>query len=202
MSRRAIDVRPVGSLVGGFLLSSFAVFALATGVGRAVGAPLIPETGRAVAVALIGVVLCAYDIAALRGGKLCRLSWRRQTPKNWIYRYGSRRGPFLWGLDTGLAVTTFRVSAATWALLALCAGQFAPWWVGLAFGGGFAAAQVGAIVVPRWRPARPDGTAQEPTWIVRALMRGRPVGQLASLAVLVAAVASVAVLAASGPSLP
>jgi hypothetical protein len=45
-----------------------------------------------------------------------------------------------------MAVTTFRVSAATWALLALGLLQVAPWWQGLAFAAGFCVPIIAAVV--------------------------------------------------------
>ncbi len=109
---------------------------------------------------------------------------RRQTPKNLIYRYGNQVGALLWGLDTGLAVTTFRVSAATWAVLALTLLNLAPWWLGAVYAAGFCLPLALATLGPRWRPDEPDGTPREPQWISDALLRRRWVAQVGCLAAL------------------
>ena len=78
------------------------------------------------------------------------LSLRRQTPKEFVYagRLDPRLGTLLWGLDTGTAVSTFRVSAATWVLLAAAIANVAPFWVGGAYAAGFLLPLAVALVVP------------------------------------------------------
>jgi hypothetical protein len=45
----------------------------------------------------------------------------------------------IWGFDTGLAVTTFRVTAATWGALLLTVLGLSGWATGVAYGIAFAA---------------------------------------------------------------
>ncbi|GAA1660644.1 hypothetical protein GCM10009765_07660 [Fodinicola feengrottensis] len=187
--RHGFWLRPIGALATGFLLSAAVIFALTLGIGAAVGVPLVPSTFRLLGAVALVLVLCGFEIAALRGKTVCRLSWRRQTPKNLIYKYGPVRGPLLWGLDTGLTVTTFRISAATWATLGLALLQLAPVWTGVAYGIGFAAPLAAATVLPRWRPPLADGTIHEPHWIAVALSRRLWVPQAINLVVMVAVLA-------------
>jgi hypothetical protein len=196
--RPRLDLRPVAFLSVGFVASASLAFAVAFGVGRAFGVLLVPAAVRLLAAVVLCAGLLTADVAALRAKTLCRIGFRRQTPKNLIYRYGPHRGPLLWGLDTGLAVTTFRVSAATWALLALLVLQLVPWWIGVAFGMGFVASQLVVVVLPRWRHAAADGTPREPHWITTHLMRRRWVGQVAALVALAGVIASLMVQLASG----
>ncbi|MEU8247510.1 hypothetical protein [Nonomuraea sp. NPDC048916] len=175
---RAVVV-PVTSLALGFLASAFVIMSTASVVGRAFGAALLPETFRLWSAVVLCVALCAFDVASLRARGMCRVTWRRQTPKNLLYQYGPRTGPFLWGLDTGLAVTTFRVSAATWGVLGLAVLQVAPWWTGVAYALGFALPLAIATMVPRWDPPR------EPGWVSMGLSKRHAIGQFATLAALV-----------------
>jgi hypothetical protein len=163
----------VGSLAAGFTLSAVTVFGAAGLVGDAFGVSHVPTPVRTWAAIALCVALCAADVAALRSRGLCKVTMRRQTPKNLVYRYGDRVGPLIWGLDTGLAVTTFRVSAATWAILGLTLLNLAPWWLGVAYAAGFCGPLAIAVVVPRWRMERPGEPPREPQWISELLMRVR-----------------------------
>jgi len=65
---------------------------------------------------------------------------RRQTPK--VLANGSTAawvGATIWGIDTGLMWTTFRVSAATWVVLLSAVVGLAPLWLGVVYGSGFVA---------------------------------------------------------------
>lgn len=191
--RRRTDIRPVGTITAGFLISSFVTIGSLSLIGSAIGVLLVPTMLRLVAIAAIFVGLVAVDVASVRTRDLCRLTWRRQTRKNLIYRFGPRTGTFLWGLDTGTVVTTLRVSATSWAMLALAVFHLAPWWTGLAYGLGFAMPLAFVIAVPRWRGPAPDGSDREPQWISGLLMRTRWIVQLVGFLLLVACTVAVIV---------
>lgn len=161
----------VAWLSAGFVFSAFLTVAVIGLVGAAFGIPLIPLSARAWTAVLLCAVLITLDVASLRARSLCKITARRQTPKNLIYHYGPRRGALIWGVDTGLIVTTFRVSAATWAMAVLVFLNLAPWWVGLSYGAGFCIPLAAVILLPGARPPAPDGTPQEPQWISYALTR-------------------------------
>ncbi|MGQ0774335.1 MAG: hypothetical protein ACT4NY_07960 [Pseudonocardiales bacterium] len=184
--RRRNAAGPLSALTAGFLVAAFVVFAIVVFVGAAFWVGQIPVTGRVMVAALVCAVMGAVDVASLRKSSLCKLTFRRQTPKALEDRYGRHVGPLLWGIDTGMAVTTVRVSAATWAVFTLCLLQLAPWWVGLAYGVGFCLSLSVATLLLPWRPAPKRGSPGEPLWIQIALTRVRPAAQVACLLALLA----------------
>lgn len=185
-TRRRNAARPLSSLTTGFLASAFIVFGIAGFIGAAFGVGQLPGAGRAMVAVLACAALCTMDIASIRKRNFCRLSLRRQTPKALEDQYGRHIGPLLWGIDTGMAVTTIRVSAATWAVLALSLLQLAPWWVGLAYGGGFSLPLSLATLLLPWRSTPKNGDPGEPLWIQVGLTRARPAAQLGCLLALLA----------------
>ncbi|MGH3912405.1 MAG: hypothetical protein ACRDTC_03180 [Pseudonocardiaceae bacterium] len=184
--RRRNATGPFSALAAGFLIAAFVVFAIVVFVGVALGLGHIPATGRILVAVLVCAAMCAVDVASLRKPSLCRLTLRRQTPKALEDRYGRHLGPLLWGIDTGTAVTTFRVSAATWAVLTLCLLQLTPWWVGLAYGAGFCLPLGVATFLLPWRSAPRSDFSGEPLWIQIALTRTRPTAQIGCLLTLLA----------------
>ncbi|MEV6930714.1 hypothetical protein AB0M46_40360 [Dactylosporangium sp. NPDC051485] len=188
---------PTAALCGGFLFSATLVFGVAAFAGRALGVTLLPQPVRLAAALACFAALLGLDVLALRRKTMCPVTLRRQTPKNLVMRYGETRGALIWGLDTGLGITTFRVSATTWALLALGLFGVAPWWQGAAYGIGFTAPIAAAILLVPRRPDAPDGATREPHWISRTLTRYRWLAQICALLAAVAATtATVMVLTA------
>jgi len=186
VARRRNAAGPLSALTAGFLAAAFVVFAIAVFVGAAFGVGQLPVTGRVMAAVLVCAAMGAVDIASIRKPSLCKLTFRRQTPKALEDRYGRHVGPLLWGIDTGMAVTTVRVSAATWAVLTLCLLQLTPWWIGLAYGVGFCVPLSAATLLLPWRPAPKSGFPGEPLWIQIALTRVRPAAQIGCLLALLA----------------
>ncbi|MBO2459000.1 hypothetical protein [Actinomadura violacea] len=92
---------------------------------------------------------------------------RRQTPQAYFYRLGPARGAFLWGLDTGLVVTTFRVTSLTWGALAVTVLGLVPWWAGVAYAAGFLVPSAVLILLV---PPRTGGDGPpEPVWLLDRL---------------------------------
>lgn len=99
---------------------------------------LLPRRPTLLAVAVASVVGIVIDsrAASLRQWSL---GVSRQTPKQlqflgqhaWIT-------PYAWGIDTGLVVTTYRVSFCSWLLLILALLGVAPPWAGVFYGVSFA----------------------------------------------------------------
>jgi len=83
----------------------------------------------------IGIVV---DVWAMRRRALS-FGLPRQTPKALLY-LGEHAwiAPIVWGLDTGLIWTTFRVSFTSWILLFMAATGLAPAWSGVVYGLAFA----------------------------------------------------------------
>lgn len=69
----------------------------------------ISAEDRAVVVAIAALTLLAADLARAVRGRPNSLGPSRQTPYRWGRNY--RFGTALWGLDTGIPVTTVRASA-------------------------------------------------------------------------------------------
>jgi hypothetical protein len=119
-------------LVAGFTISALAVFGLASLIGQQLGGgPAVPL--RAAAVAVL-VVCVAADLAFPR--IRCSVV-RRQTPKDLVHRLPRELVGFVWGLDTGTVVSTYRASAASFAALAVVFAGWAPPWAGALYAGGF-----------------------------------------------------------------
>jgi hypothetical protein len=69
----------------------------------------ISAEDRAVVVAVVALTLLAADLVRAVRGRPNSLGPSRQTPYRWGRNY--RFGTALWGLDTGIPVTTVRASA-------------------------------------------------------------------------------------------
>jgi hypothetical protein len=177
--------RPIAFLALGFTASAFAVFTLVSLTGRALFGRM---QATPVPVLLAAAVLCLLALIDLGVFGLRTPMWRRQTPRSLYHRFGPVGGALLWGLDTGLVVTTFRVTSLSWAALALTALGLLPWWTGLLYAAGFtlpAAALVLAVPAPPWS----EEGIQEPVWLQY---------RLAEIAPVVRRVALVAMLAGAG----
>ncbi|MDI6103373.1 hypothetical protein QLQ12_32665 [Actinoplanes sp. NEAU-A12] len=175
--------RATGALCAGFTASAVLLFAVAGLAGRSFGIDFVPMRIRLVVALLICVALVALDVVALRRHDMCSITRRRQTPKNLVFKYGDTRGALIWGLDTGLAVTTFRVSSATWGLIGLGLLNVAPWWQGIGYAAGFCLPIAAAILLVPRRPDQPDGNSREPGWISLIMIRFRRLVQVCALAV-------------------
>jgi hypothetical protein len=121
-----------------FVASATAVFALAYLLGRALGVANLPVDWR-IGFGAVGLLaLAAIDLRAIRSSTYCRLGWLRQTPKSLIRRRSVMTVAAVWGLDTGLALTTVRVAAVTWGAFLLAGLGLSAWFTGIGYGLGFA----------------------------------------------------------------
>jgi hypothetical protein len=117
-----------------FVAAALAAFAFAHFIGLLLHVSEFPAAWRLSLAGIVLVALSAADVHAVRSKTYCPISLRRQTPRRLMRQYPARLVALLWGLDTGLAVTTFRVSAATWGALFLTFLGFGTWWVGVFYG--------------------------------------------------------------------
>jgi hypothetical protein len=138
----------------GFLVSSVAGFALAAGLGAALSAALAPRARSAILLGTV-LVLLAVDLARLRRGHHCSLGLRRQTPRVLGFQ---PIGPLVWGLDTGLPLTTFRATPLPFIGLACVVLGFGHPWIGLAYAAGF----LGSLVASCAWPEASGPVAPEP----------------------------------------
>lgn len=120
-----------------FLVAAVAAFAVVGLVASRVGIADLPFAWRLALGAGGMVPLAIADLRALSRSTYCPIGWRRQTPRALLRRHHMLLVATVWGLDTGLVVTTFRVAAVSWAALYLAALDLVPGWVGLAYGVGF-----------------------------------------------------------------
>jgi hypothetical protein len=144
-SHQPSQLGPLAALGLGFSIASVCTVAILNQTGAALGTGGDPGTG---AVRLGGCVLLLCAAIDLGVAGLSTPMWRRQTPRHAFFRYGPFRGAFLWGLDTGLVFTTFRVTSLSWAGLALATLTIAPWWAGVAYAAGFLAPVCVAVASP------------------------------------------------------
>ncbi|MFI9595513.1 hypothetical protein [Nonomuraea sp. NPDC052265] len=182
--------RPILMLMLGFSLSAL----LAYGLVHLLGSGLLGSglfggasgTGAKLAAATV-MLACLVIDSGLFG--LRTPMWRRQTPQQHFYRFGPARGALLWGLDTGLVLTTFRVTSLTWAALGVTLFGLVPWWAGLAYAIGFT--WPGFALVAIVPPSKDLVEIPEPMWLIDWLMeKEKPVRRLA-LGLLTVAFASV-----------
>lgn len=157
-----------------FIGAATLVFAAASFAGAAV-TWLVPMPWRVGAVAVSLLVLAIVDAGSLRARSYCLLGAKRQARQTLIRTYSMPVVAAVWGFDTGLAITTFRVSALTWAAFALALLGFAPWWTGAAYGV--------ALVAPMLVLLLTTMTAER----LHAELRRRPLIQTASAIALAAA---------------
>jgi hypothetical protein len=174
---------PMLYLALGFIGSSSAVFAALYGIGAVWGQHL-PATARTWAAVVLLAACAVADIAMLATGRQYSVGWSRQTPRRAVYQLGDRLGALVWGLDTGLAVTTFRMSAATWAALGLALLNVAPAWAGVAYGLGFVVPLAVSVLRPRGRTETED----DPSWLPRILSGYRRAVQWAGVALILTGV--------------
>lgn len=152
----------------GCFLSSAASFALAAWIGGALSSALPLRIRLSILLGTV-LVLLVIDLARSRRGLQCSLGLRRQTPR----RLGFQPiGPLLWGLDTGLPLTTYRATPLPFIGLACVALGFGHPWIGLAYAAGF----LGSLVVScAWpgpgglhQPERRD-LGRDPLRVIEAL---------------------------------
>lgn len=137
-SSTAIRARVIAGFGAAFVAAAMLVFAAVSFVGAGVR-EFVTAPWRAAAAAVSLFILAVVDLLSLRARSYCLLGARRQARQSLIRTHSMTMIAAAWGFDTGLAVTTFRVSAVTWAAFALALLGFAPWWSGAAYGIAFAA---------------------------------------------------------------
>jgi len=157
-----------------FIAGAVVIFAMASIAGDVTRLATLPVGWRLRGAAVCLLMLASIDVISARKNRYCLLGARRQTPQRLLYSHPIASVAAVWGFDTGLAVTTFRVAAITWAALALAMFGFTSWWSGLAYGVAF----VAPVSIALYR--KTDGA-----YLQRLLQRRKPL-QFASAIVLLA----------------
>lgn len=151
-------------LAVGFSASALSTTALFHAVGAGILGGLHLGTDVRLATACVVLLACLL----LDSGKLGLATpmWRRQTPQRLFYMFGANKGALLWGLDTGMMVTTYRVNSLSWAVLALSFLGVLPWWSGAGYAAGFVIPS--AISILLIRPRTGPGVS-EPHWVMQRI---------------------------------
>jgi hypothetical protein len=163
------DRRPALLLVLGFTLSALGIYGTIWLAGARLFGSSETHLEMWFAGGIVTLALFALDLLRTRAGCPLGPSWHRQTPKRYMDHHRATTAAFIWGLDTGLVFTTFRVSSLSWAALAVTALGLVPWWAGAVYALGFCAPLLVATLAV---PARTDPTGKtdpEPTWLVQHL---------------------------------
>ena len=161
----------VVAFAASFLLASLVAFGVVGIAATRLGVGELPLEWR-IALAGAGMLpLVLADLSAMKRSAYCPISWRRQTPRSLVRRHHMFVVATLWGLDTGLVVTTFRVAAVTWAALLLALLGLAPWWVGIVYGVGFVVPFTALLVRPRLGQAARSEAPTDPG--LEAMLRMR-----------------------------
>jgi hypothetical protein len=183
-NRVAVRIRVLTVFAAAFISGAFVIFGAASLVGAAFRAAGLPTGWRLGLVAAGLLALALLDLLAIRRGRYCPLGLRRQTPKTLSRRYAVTTVVACWGFDTGLAVTTFRVAAVTWAALLMAGLGLSAWWAGLGYGMGFVLPLMFFILMqPPEQPAAPSTVGLT----LEGLLRKRPAVQSASAVMLLTA---------------
>lgn len=177
----ALRIRVLTVFAAAFILGAVVIFGTASLVGAAFRAAGLPLSWRLGLVAVGLLALALVDLLAIKKACYCPLGLRRQTPKTLSRRHAVTTVMAWWGFDTGLAITTFRVAAITWAALLMAGLGLSAWWVGLGYGMGFVIPLLFFILTQApERPAVPSPVGLR----LEGLLRKRAAIQSASSAVL------------------
>jgi hypothetical protein len=133
---KLLYARLISQFALAFAASALVTFGLAAALGQPTHALITVGARRAILVVVFGGAL-ALDAYSLGWKRWCPVTLRRQVPKGVLYTHGARRAAVVWGLDAGLVVSTYRMSAISWALLLLAFAGIAPWWIGAGYAAGF-----------------------------------------------------------------
>lgn len=164
-----------------FLAGGTITFLVAHVVGNALGAARLPPHWRFGIAGGALLLLAAVDLLARAARTYCPLGWRRQTPRALLRRHRLTIAASLWGLDTGLVVTTFRVAAVSWGALCLTTLGLAPRWTGATYAVGFLAPFMVLLFRPALRRASTARTMADPGLESMLRLRGSMQGVSAGL---------------------
>lgn len=180
---RTVRLGIAAAFVAAFLGGTLTIFAIVNVVGAALGLTRLPFEWR---VALAGAALlplAAVDLRAIAKSTYCAISWRRQTPRSLIRRYRMTVAASVWGFDTGLVVTTFRVAAVGWGALFLASLGLLPWWAGLGYGLAFTLPFLVLLMRPRLGSSSRNAAPADPG--LESMLRKRAALQGVSAALLI-----------------
>ena len=183
-AKRSIRITVAAAFSAAFVAGSLLIFWLIASTGELFGIANVPLRWRIVVAAAVLILLAAADIFAVAKATYCPITWRRQTPRSLLRRSDMRVVALLWGFDTGLLVTTFRVAAVGWGALFLSALGFTRGWTGIAYGLGFTIPFLLLLLRPELGRASRADVPENPG--LESMLRRRPLLQGASAVMLTA----------------
>lgn len=134
LPRKCWRIQITAMFVTAFLVGAATIFFLFFVIGNSVHVQECPVSIRR-SVAAVGLaVLAPLDLWGRRNGTYCLIGWTRQTPRTLWRRRSMLVAASIWGFDTGLAITTIRVTAATWGAVLLTVLGLSGWQTGMAYG--------------------------------------------------------------------
>lgn len=182
LPRRRSRAQITALFVAAFLAGAVAIFGVVFLLGVAAQAPQLPVGLRRCVAGAGLIVLASLDVWARAHGAYCPIGWVRQTPRGLRRRRSWFVVAGLWGLDIGLAVTTIRVTAATWGAMLLTALTLSGWQTGVAYGLAFTI----PVSILMWAH-RAGRCSQEPgDGGLGDLLKQRPLWQAVSAVILLA----------------
>jgi hypothetical protein len=167
-----------------FVGAAVAMFALASAAATLLGITQLPVHWRVVLAGTGLLSMAVVDLRSMLRSTYCPIGWRRQAPRILMRRYHMLAVATLWGFDTGLLVTTFRVAAVSWGALYLAALGLSPRWTGFAYGVGFALPFLMLLARPGLGRAARAATPMDPG--LETMLRMRSLIQGFSAALLIA----------------
>jgi hypothetical protein len=136
-SRLSLRVRFAATFATAFLMAALGVFACTFLLGSLAVTQDVARGWRQLIAAAGLTGLAAVDVVAIRRATYCPVGLARQTPKVAMRKFSPVVTAGIWGVDTGLVVTTYRVAAITWGALVLVFLGLSGWQIGVGYGTGF-----------------------------------------------------------------
>ena len=181
--RRSVRLGIAAAFAAAFLGGALTIFAFVNVLGAALGLTQLPFEWRVGLAGAALVPLAAVDLRAISKSTYCAISWRRQTPRSLMRRYRMPVAASLWGFDTGLVVTTFRVAAVSWGAILLASLGLLPWWAGLGYGLAFTLPFLALLMRPSLGSSSRNAAPADPG--LESMLRKRTAIQTLSAALLI-----------------
>ena len=120
------------AFVAGHLASTTVWFGVVSLMGGALNNTIDRHMRRSLLVAVIALSL-ALDMIGLATRTLCAVSFRRQSPRRTDFDRGTASVALRWGIDTGIPLSTYRVTGFYLILLTATMFGITPWWSGIVY---------------------------------------------------------------------
>jgi hypothetical protein len=177
-------VRITTAFAAAFVMGAVVIFTIVHATATVLGVTQLPFHWRVVFAGGGLLTLAVVDLRTLMRSTYCPISLRRQTPRILMSKYRIDVVASIWGFDTGLVITTFRVAAISWSALFLTALGLSSPWVGIVYGLGFCLPFLILLFRPQVGRASRAAALANPG--LEAMLRKRSLMQSVSAVLLVA----------------